>query len=164
MSAPAYRPSTCPAAISQSCAITYTLQHGGAHASRPASVVPGINSPSVELLTSLTRNGVLPEPLTQREQEVLALLIRAKTNREIAEELVISLRTVECHLSTIYGKLGVRGRSEAMLWAVNAAGTPEPGGRMQEAHNLAIYSSAPPLVAPRLQVGGRNARCLEQAP
>lgn len=60
----------------------------------------------------------LIEPLTSRELEVLRLLAGAASNREIAQRLSISPRTVETHLANIYGKLGVRGRTEAMLWAI----------------------------------------------
>jgi DNA-binding NarL/FixJ family response regulator len=60
----------------------------------------------------------LIEPLTAREIEVLRLLAGAASNREIGDRLVISTRTVETHLANIYGKLGVRGRTEAMLWAI----------------------------------------------
>ena len=60
----------------------------------------------------------LVEPLTAREKEVLGLLMEAATNQEIADRLCVSLRTVESHLGHIYGKLGVRGRPEAMLWAM----------------------------------------------
>jgi DNA-binding NarL/FixJ family response regulator len=62
--------------------------------------------------------GGLVEPLTAREIEVLKLLAGAASNREIADALVISTRTVETHLANIYGKLAVRGRTEAMLWAI----------------------------------------------
>jgi DNA-binding CsgD family transcriptional regulator len=60
----------------------------------------------------------LVEPLTPREHEVLCLLTEASTSQDIADRLCISLRTVETHLGHIYGKLGVRGRVEAMLWAI----------------------------------------------
>lgn len=60
----------------------------------------------------------LVEPLTSREFDVLRLLAGAASNREMAERLVISTRTVETHLANIYGKLGVHGRTEAMLWAI----------------------------------------------
>lgn len=60
----------------------------------------------------------LIEPLTPREIEVLKLLAGAASNREIADQLAISTRTVETHLANVYGKLGVRGRTEAMLWAI----------------------------------------------
>jgi len=55
----------------------------------------------------------LPEPLTDREEEILALLAAGLTNREIAEELVISSETVKKHAGSIYGKLGVNNRTEA---------------------------------------------------
>jgi DNA-binding NarL/FixJ family response regulator len=60
----------------------------------------------------------LIEPLTPREVEVLKLLGGAASNREMAAQLDISARTIETHLANIYGKLGVRGRTEAMLWAI----------------------------------------------
>lgn len=72
-----------------------------------------------EELPAERRPGVaLIEPLTPRELEVLRLLAGAASNREIADRLEISPRTVETHLANIYGKLGVRGRTEAMLWAI----------------------------------------------
>lgn len=55
----------------------------------------------------------LPEPLTQREQEILKLIAAGLTNHEIADTLVISPQTVKKHTSNIYGKLGVRSRTEA---------------------------------------------------
>jgi LuxR family transcriptional regulator, maltose regulon positive regulatory protein len=59
----------------------------------------------------------LPEPLTAREEEVLELLAAGLSNREIGEELVISPETVKKHTSNIYGKLGVRSRTEAVARA-----------------------------------------------
>jgi LuxR family maltose regulon positive regulatory protein len=55
----------------------------------------------------------LPEPLTPREQEILKLVAGGLTNREIAEQLVVSPETVKKHAGAIYGKLGVRSRTEA---------------------------------------------------
>jgi DNA-binding NarL/FixJ family response regulator len=51
-------------------------------------------------------------PLTAREREIAELVARGRTNREIAEELVLSPRTIEAHLRNIYGKLDVRSRVE----------------------------------------------------
>ncbi|MFW6079014.1 MAG: response regulator transcription factor, partial [Gemmatimonadota bacterium] len=55
--------------------------------------------------------------LTPRELEVLRLVAAGKTNRAIAEELYISERTVERHVSNIFGKLRVSSRSAATAWA-----------------------------------------------
>lgn len=52
--------------------------------------------------------------LTEREREILDLLVAGATNRAIADRLVISVRTVERHTLNIYSKLGVRGRAEAI--------------------------------------------------
>jgi DNA-binding NarL/FixJ family response regulator len=57
------------------------------------------------------------EALTQREAEVLALLARGLTNREIAGRLIISAKTVEHHVSQILGKLSLRSRAEAAAYA-----------------------------------------------
>jgi DNA-binding NarL/FixJ family response regulator len=51
-------------------------------------------------------------PLTARELQIAELVAAGRTNREIAEQLVLSPRTIEAHLRNIYGKLGVRSRVE----------------------------------------------------
>ncbi|MGD9894577.1 MAG: LuxR C-terminal-related transcriptional regulator [Dehalococcoidia bacterium] len=63
-----------------------------------------------------------PVGLTPRECEVLRLVAAGRSNQEIAEELVVSTRTVERHISTIYEKLGANGRvarAVATAYAVN---------------------------------------------
>jgi ATP/maltotriose-dependent transcriptional regulator MalT len=55
--------------------------------------------------------------LTPRELEVLRLVASGATNRAVGKELFISERTVERHLSNLYGKLGVSSRSAATAWA-----------------------------------------------
>ncbi|HEV7216003.1 MAG TPA: response regulator transcription factor [Chloroflexota bacterium] len=56
--------------------------------------------------------------LSAREREVLGLLAAGLANKEIAQRLSISLRTVEGHLGNVFGKLGVGSRTEALLYAV----------------------------------------------
>ena len=58
-------------------------------------------------------------PLTPREQEVLGLLAQGFDNEAIAHKLNLTRRTVQNHVSAIYGKLGVASRTEAMLYALN---------------------------------------------
>ncbi|SDJ64607.1 helix-turn-helix domain-containing protein [Salimicrobium halophilum] len=53
--------------------------------------------------------------LTKREREVFELLIQDKTTKEIADELFISEKTVRNHISNTMQKLGVKGRSQAVL-------------------------------------------------
>jgi LuxR family maltose regulon positive regulatory protein len=61
----------------------------------------------------VTSNDVV-EPLTRREREVLVYLSQWLSDKEIAQELVISPRTVKKHASNIYGKLGVKNRMQAV--------------------------------------------------
>lgn len=59
-----------------------------------------------------------PEPLTDRETEVLTLLASGRANKEIARDLQIGEKTVKTHVSNILGKLGVQSRTQAALYAV----------------------------------------------
>src|SRR5262249_43390527 len=59
----------------------------------------------------------LPEPLSERELQVLQLLVRGASNLEIAQELVITVDTVKRHVSNIFSKLGVQNRIQAVKQA-----------------------------------------------
>jgi predicted ATPase/class 3 adenylate cyclase/DNA-binding CsgD family transcriptional regulator len=61
---------------------------------------------------------VYPAGLTVREVEVLRLVAQGLTNDQVAEQLVISSRTVNTHLTSIYGKIGVSSRSAATRYAI----------------------------------------------
>ncbi|HAT45573.1 MAG TPA: DNA-binding response regulator, partial [Ktedonobacter sp.] len=58
--------------------------------------------------------------LTEREREVAALIAQGKSNREIADELVVSYRTVETHVGTILSKLAFSSRAQIAVWAVES--------------------------------------------
>lgn len=64
------------------------------------------------------QNGLSGDPLTIREREVVRLLARGLTNREIAAALVISERTAEGHVQSILNKLGLNTRAQVAVWAV----------------------------------------------
>lgn len=57
------------------------------------------------------------EPLTARELEVLRLVVQGVRNSEIGQRLSISIKTVETHLTSVYSKLGVQSRAEAIALA-----------------------------------------------
>ena len=59
----------------------------------------------------------LPEPLTKREREILHCLVDGLSNKEIAQQLVLSTGTVKWHLKNLYNKLNVHTRSQAVARA-----------------------------------------------
>jgi DNA-binding CsgD family transcriptional regulator len=78
-------------------------------ASELAAVCGDVRTPGLSLTTSL---GTANERLTRREREVAAMAAAGASSREIAERLVLSVRTVDNHLQNVYGKLGVTRRDE----------------------------------------------------
>jgi DNA-binding CsgD family transcriptional regulator len=58
-----------------------------------------------------------PDGLTARELEVLRLVASGRSNREIADELTLSVRTVERHVTNLYAKIGARGKADATAYA-----------------------------------------------
>ncbi len=69
------------------------------------------------LLQATARPEQPAKQLTGREQSVLALVARGLTNRQIAEELAISEKTISVHVSNLLGKLGLASRTQAALYA-----------------------------------------------
>ena len=64
------------------------------------------------------------EPLTEREREVLALVAKGASNKEIGQALSISERTARTHVSNILNKVGLHSRTQAALWAIREGLTP----------------------------------------
>jgi non-specific serine/threonine protein kinase len=67
---------------------------------------------------SRDRAAASPRRLTRREVDVLRLIAAGRTNNGIAAELVVSLSTIERHISHLYGKIGARGRADATAYAL----------------------------------------------
>jgi DNA-binding NarL/FixJ family response regulator len=78
----------------------------------------------------LTRSLIAPQQgttaLTPREREILVLVAQGRSNRDIANALVISERTARTHVSNVLGKLGLASRTQAALWAVREGLVPGP--------------------------------------
>ena len=88
---------------------------------RPAAGRPAVapdSSPSVSAPDGVPAEDADRPVLTRRERDVLRLLAEGRSDREIADTLVIGVRTVETHAASIYRKLGVQGRSEATTAAL----------------------------------------------
>ena len=84
-----------------------------------------IFSPSIaeRLLAYFARNRPIPTAfpeLTEREHEILALIAHGHSNEQIAEQLVVSIKTVRNHVSTIFSKLQVADRAQAVVRAREA--------------------------------------------
>ena len=70
------------------------------------------------VLQDLVGRSEIREDLTEREMEVLHLLAHGRTNREIAEELVVGLETIKTHVGNILAKLHLAHRTQAVIHAL----------------------------------------------
>ena len=66
--------------------------------------------------------------LTARERDVLGLICEGLADKEIAARLKLAPNTVRNHVSTVYSKLDVHSRSEAIVWARERGCSPASGG------------------------------------
>nr|WP_221376138.1 response regulator transcription factor [Actinoplanes polyasparticus] len=85
-----------------------------------ALIAPSITTRLLKAFADTGPSGPPPQPvdpLTDREEEVLALVARGRTNAEIASGLHISLSTVKTHITSLMAKLIVRNRVEIAMWA-----------------------------------------------
>lgn len=79
-----------------------------------------------QLTRALTAPQGTATALTPREREIVVLIAQGRSNRDIAESLVISERTARTHVSHVLTKLGLRSRTQAALWAVREGLVPSP--------------------------------------
>lgn len=85
-----------------------------------AYIDPAVATGLIDRYTSFARQAEVRDasPLSERETEVLSLVSKGKTNREIAEELFISEKTVKNHVTSILRKLDATDRTEACVVAM----------------------------------------------
>jgi HD-GYP domain-containing protein (c-di-GMP phosphodiesterase class II) len=97
---------------------------GEEEAARALEAEAGLDGDAVACVLAAAGRGPAPSPaggpteLTDREVEVLRLIARGRTNREVAERLVISPRTVGRHVENLYRKIGVSSRAAAAVFAM----------------------------------------------
>jgi DNA-binding NarL/FixJ family response regulator len=80
--------------------------------------LPGPLAAADALLTRIDAAASAANPLSRRESEVASLIALAMSNRQIAEQLVLSERTVETHVRSILAKLGYSTRTEIATWSL----------------------------------------------
>jgi DNA-binding NarL/FixJ family response regulator len=99
--------------------IARAIQAAAAH---HAFLDPEVQARLLEAATASARptpppTASLPDELTPREAEVLALVARGQSNGEIAAELVVSEATVKTHINHVFAKVGARDRAQAVHYA-----------------------------------------------
>ncbi len=87
----------------------------------------GLPQPATPASLDQLRTHSRQHRLTDRQGEVVRLLARGLTNKEIAQTLGVTPKTVMHHTVAIYQELGVRGRSETVAWAIRTGAALEPG-------------------------------------
>ncbi|MCA9971654.1 MAG: helix-turn-helix transcriptional regulator, partial [Anaerolineales bacterium] len=73
--------------------------------------------PDLPPLTTLQARKLAYDGLTRRERQIAALIAQGKSNPEIADELVIAVRTVKSHVTNILNKLNMSARTQIAAWA-----------------------------------------------
>jgi NarL family two-component system response regulator LiaR len=118
------------------------------------SLHPTIAQKVLQELSRPSEQGLTPEPLTEREMEVLRLVARGRSNRGIADRLAVSEETVRTHVSDILSKLHLASRTQAVLYALREGLAslddlaPNYVGRL-----LAMLGKTKDSVSPAVEVG-----------
>jgi pimeloyl-ACP methyl ester carboxylesterase/DNA-binding CsgD family transcriptional regulator len=119
---PAEEPQRFAASVSNA---RYVVVEGEGAVGSHASGLAAVDSFLADLTTSLEDSSTPLRTasggsvgLTPREAEVLHLIAQGKSNQQIADELVLSVRTVERHITNLYAKIGAHGKAEATAYAL----------------------------------------------
>jgi len=72
----------------------------------------------VALVEAAATGSAVTAPLTEREEQVLALIAEGLTNQEIADRVFISINSVKTYIRSAYRKIGVTSRSQAVAWGL----------------------------------------------
>ena len=96
-----------------------TLEQAIHYALTEPATLPEVKAAALERPSASRESQQAVGGLTAREREVAVLIAQGKTNRAIATELVVSIKTVEAHITRILSKLGFSSRSQIAGWAIH---------------------------------------------
>jgi two-component system, NarL family, response regulator NreC len=102
------------ASVSEVLAALRLVTQGGVPI--PSSLAPGLLNDYLERVVEQAVSSY--DMLSSREREILRLICKGRTNKQIAEELFLSVRTVERHRTSIMRKVGLENRAELVAYAV----------------------------------------------
>ena len=100
------------------CDAIRTVQGGGRYFNEAITNLVFEDFYQKKKLTNTQGKVTLPNDLTKREQEVLALVASGKSNQEVADDLFISIKTVDTHKNHILDKLGLKNTAELVKYAI----------------------------------------------
>jgi DNA-binding NarL/FixJ family response regulator len=96
----------------------HTVRNGGRYFNEAITNLVFEDFYQKKKLTNTSGKVTLPNDLTKREQEVLALVASGKSNHEVADDLFISVKTVDTHKNHILDKLGLKNTAELVKYAI----------------------------------------------
>lgn len=100
------------------CDAIHTVKGGGRYFNEAITNLVFEDFYQKKKLTNTNGKVTLPNDLTKREQEVLALVASGKSNQEVADDLFISIKTVDTHKNHILDKLGLKNTAELVKYAI----------------------------------------------
>jgi DNA-binding CsgD family transcriptional regulator len=101
--------------------VAAAVRHAKAAAAAARALdMPGLLCEASSLLERIAADTAASDPFTPREREIAEMVGRARTNRDIAAELVLSERTVETHVRSILAKTGTSSRKEFIRWRLTS--------------------------------------------
>lgn len=88
---------------------------------------------------------LIKKGLSNRETEVVSLVVRGLSNKDVAGQLFVTEKTVKFHLTNIYRKMSVKSRAQLLVWSLPYLGFEE---KKQNSDNVQTLTEAPPWDIP----------------